>query len=159
MCGRLIKAFFLGGVLLLAQAVVSQTLTLRFTGVKNLGRYIRLDSVQIQNCSRSWSETVLYPDTVFTLSQSSVSAIQDISAEIVAYPNPFNGTVNVSVSVPQRSDATMRIFTLAGQIVDERFVVLEAGNNLFEVGLKKTQVYILAVTTQKGCSTIKLINR
>ena len=154
-----LKAFFVVGVLLLAHAAVSQTITLRFTGVKMHGSYVRLDSVQVQNVSRLWSETVVYPDTVFTLSQSSISEIQDIPADIVAYPNPFNGTANVSVSVPQRSDATLQIFTLAGQEVAQRTVILEAGNNMFEVGLQKTQVYILAVTTQMGRSTIKLINR
>ena len=53
----------------LSQSVSSQEITLRFTGATADGYYVQLDSVKVQNISRSWSETIVYPDTVLTFSR------------------------------------------------------------------------------------------
>ena len=142
----------------LAMTAFSQDLILRFTGAKTDGTYVRLDSVTVQNTSRSWTETAVYPDTVLIFKLSGISTAQDIAADIAAYPNPFNGTTNVSVTMPQSSDATMQVFNLAGQKVMERAVKLESGENFFEVRLQEPQTYLLTITTAQGCRTIKLLN-
>ena len=53
----------------------------------------------------------------------------------------------------------LQMFNLAGQKVAERSFELQAGNSIFEVRLQKPQMYLLAVTTSHGRSTIRLINR
>ena len=98
---------FVIAVLALADTAISQDITLRFTGAKTDGTYIRLDSVVVTNINRSWSETAVYPDTVLTFTQTGISDAQSLSAEVSAYPNPFNGATNVSVSVPQGGKATL----------------------------------------------------
>ena len=120
--------------------------------------YVQLDSVKVQNINRSWTETVIYPDTVLTFAQTGIAEVQG-SAEITSYPNPFNGTTNVAVSMPQSGEATLQVYNLAGQKVAERTMALAAGNNLFELRLQNPQVYLLAVTTPQGRSTVKLLNR
>ena len=155
------KLFTLLAVMGLAivPVVVSQNITFRFTGATNGGNYIRLDSVRVQDTNRSWTETLVYPDTVLTLGQSGILDAQSLVVEMASYPNPFRGATNVTVAMPQRGDATLQVFTLAGQKVSEQTMFLGAGNNLFKVHLKNPQVYLLTVTTPQGRRTIKLLNR
>ncbi|MBR5028122.1 MAG: T9SS type A sorting domain-containing protein, partial [Bacteroidales bacterium] len=120
---------------------------------------VRLDSVRIQNLTRSWTETIVYPDTVLSFTKTGITDAQGVAAEVVSYPNPFNGTTNLSVSMPQSGDALVQVYDLAGQKVAERAMMLEAGRSLFEVRLQHSQVYLLSVTTPQGRSTIKLLNR
>ena len=155
------KAFTLFAVMCLAmmQTAFSQNITLVFSGETSDGDYVQLDSVCVQNVTRSWSETVSYPDTVLSFTQTGIADAQNLAADITSYPNPFNGATNVSIALPQSCEALMQVYNLAGQKVAERTMPLEAGNNLFEVSLQNPQVYLLAVTTPQGRSTIKLLNR
>ena len=153
------KLIFAAAMLLVAQVAFSQNITLRFTGSKTDGSYIRLDSVHVQNISRSWTETIVYPDTVLTFQQTGIADAQGLAAEIASYPNPFNGTTNVVVTMLQSGEATMQVYNLSGQRVAERTMSLQAGKNLFEVCLQNPQVYLLTVTTAVGRSTVKLLNR
>ena len=156
------KIFTLVAVISLALTAMSQGITLTFTGARlNPGGYqnmlyVQLDSVKVQNINRSWSETLVYPDTVLTFAQTGIAETQGSAAEITSYPNPFNGTTNVAVTMPQSGEATLQVYNLAGQKVAERSMALAAGNNLFEVRLQNPQVYLLAVTTSQGRSTVKL---
>ena len=145
--------------LALAQTAISQDINLKFTGATTGGAYVRLDSVLVQSISSSWSEMLVYPDTVLSFTQTGIAETQGLAAELSAYPNPFNGATNVSVTLPRSSKAVLQVFNLAGQEVAERSLELQAGNNIFEVRLQHAQVYLLAVTTPQGRSTIKLINR
>ena len=146
-------------VIVLAQTAVSQDITLRFTGVTTSGDYVRLESVRVSNVTRSWNEVVFYPDTILSFTLTGIADAQSLSAEVSAYPNPFNGATNVSVSVLQSEKATMQLYNLSGQKVAERVVDLETGDNNFEVRLKNPQLYILSVTTTQGSSSVKLLNR
>ncbi|MBR4803090.1 MAG: T9SS type A sorting domain-containing protein, partial [Bacteroidales bacterium] len=159
------KIFTLVAVISLALTAMSQGITLTFTGSRpNPGGYqnmlyVQLDSVRVQNITRSWTETLVYPDTVLSFTQTGIAEAQGSAAEITAYPNPFNGTTNVAVSMPQSGDATLQVYNLAGQKVVERSMALAAGENLFEVRLQNPQVYLLTVITPQGRSTVKLLNR
>ena len=161
-CRTMKKILFLFAMMaaVSSQTAFSQDITLTFTGARTDGAYVVLDSVQVQNITRSWTETVVYPDTVLSFSQSGsgVAEAQGLAAKLSAYPNPFNGATNVSVTMPQSGNATVQVFNLSGQKVVEQAVALETGNNLLEVRLQQPQVHILAVTTPQGRSTIKLIN-
>lgn len=143
-----------------SQTAFSQDITLTFTGARTDGAYVILDSVQVQNINHSWTETVVYPDTILSFSQpvTGVSDVQGFATNLSAYPNPFNGATKVAVTMPQSGNATVQVFNLAGQKVVEQAVALETGNNLLEVRLQKPQVHILTVTTPQGRRTIKLIN-
>ena len=145
--------------LVIVPTAISQNITLRFTGATSGGDFVLVDSVKVQNTTRSWSETVVYPDTVLTFTLTGISSAKNFSADIASYPNPFNGATNVAIAMPQSGDATLQLLTLTGQKVAERTISLEAGNNVFEVRLQNPQVYILAVTTSQGRRAIKLLNR
>ena len=155
-----IFAFFAVMAAVSAHSAFSQDITLTFTGARTDGAYVVLDSVQVQNITRSWTETVVYPDTVLSFPQSGsgIADVQGLAASLSAYPNPFNGATNVAVALLQSTNATVQVFNLAGQKIVEQSMALQAGDNLLEVRLQQPQVHILAVTTPQGRSTIKLIN-
>ena len=144
--------------LAMAQTAIPQNITLKFTGATGSGTFVRLDSVQVQNITRSWSETLVYPDTVLEFSTTGISGVKSVSADISTYPNPFNGTTNVSVTMQQGGNATFQVYNLAGQKIIDRTMTLGAGRNLFEVRLQKPQAYLLYVATPQGRSTVKLLN-
>ena len=153
------KLFTFLAVTSLAITAISQNITLRFTGATSGGDYVRMDSVQVQNVSRSWTETVFYPDTVLTFQTTGIAEAQSSETRIAAYPNPANGRTTVAVGVAQSGEAALRLYNLAGQQVAGLTMPLQAGENLFEVRLQSAQVYLLAVTTARGRSTVKLLNR
>lgn len=159
MLKRLTKLIIATEMLLMAKGAVSQDINLTFTGSTTNGSYVQLDSVRVQNVSRIWNETLVYPDTVLTFQQTSIADAQGSTTKLTSYPNPFNGTTNIAVTLTQSSEATMQIYNLAGQKVAERTMYLKTGDNLFEVRLHNPQVYLLSVTTSQGKSTTKLLNR
>lgn len=137
----------------------AQNVTLRFTGATSDGTRVRMDSVQVQNISRSWSETLIYDDTTLIFRQTGLADVHDGAAELSAYPNPLNGKTTVEISMPQSGEANLRLFNLAGQKVAEQSLTLQSGLNRFEVRLQFPQVYLLSVTTRQGQKAIKLFNR
>ena len=155
---RKLFLLFVTVVIVFTKPIISQNITLRFTGMTNTGRYVRLDSVHVQNVTQSWGESVVYPDTVLSLSRSGIYDARYGAAEVISYPNPFNGHTTIAVSLPDDGDVTMQVFLLSGQKVMEYSFHLEAGRRLFELKLQKPQVYLLAVTTSYGCTTVKLMN-
>lgn len=159
MIKQLTKSIIAATMLLMSQGAFSQNINLTFTGSTTSGNYTQLDSVRVQNIIRSWTETLVYPDTMLAFQQTGIADAQSSAAEITSYPNPFNGATNIAVTLTQSSDATVQIYNLAGQKIAEHTMPLEAGNNLFEVRLQNPQVYLLAVNTPHGRSTIKLLNR
>lgn len=58
--------------------LLAQTVTLKFTGVGANGHNLQMDSVSIVNLTRGWQETLLYPDTVLTMTSN--VGIEDMEA-------------------------------------------------------------------------------
>ena len=154
---RFTKIIVAAAMLLMANSVSSQTVTLRFTGASADNSYVRLDSVQVCNVSRSWTEALAYPDTVFEVSPIGIVVAQSEAVALQSYPNPFRGTASVIVSVTEGCDATLCLHNIAGQTIATSKRHLQSGGNLFGVSLKKAQVALLTVSTPQGQSTIKLI--
>ena len=144
--------------LMMAQTVFAQNIELTFTGADAAGKYVQLDSVRVENISRSWTETLVYPDTVLTLTdETGVNEVENASS-CISYPNPFNGTSRIVLTFPQDEQLSLRVYNLAGQLIMEKHLQAEAGENCFEVSLHHPQVYFLAAQTARGRLVQKLIN-
>ncbi len=141
------------------QMSFAQSIDLTFTGSMN-NRHLRLDSVRVENLTRGWSETLLYPDTVLTLSQSTGLSQAHCSAmQLKAYPNPFKGNARVAVTAAEREMAEFSLYNLAGQCIVRSEQLLVAGENLFDISLRKAGVCVLSVSTGSGRAVLKLLNR
>ncbi|MBP5413495.1 MAG: T9SS type A sorting domain-containing protein, partial [Bacteroidales bacterium] len=145
--------------LLLAQSAFAQNIELTFTGADAAGKYVRLDSVKVESISRSWTETIVYPDTILTLTdETGVSEVEENISSCISYPNPFNGTSRIVLTFPQDEQLSLRVYNLAGQLIMEKHLPVEAGESHFEVTLNHPQVYFLVAQTTHGRLVQKLIN-
>jgi hypothetical protein len=152
-------SIFLFAICLVAQGVVARTVRLTFTGVSNSG-YVRLDSVRVENLTRGWSETLLYPDTLLTLSQSEgLTQVQGGPMQMQVYPNPLRGKARVVVTAVKSEKAVLALYNLAGQCVARSEQWLAAGENMFDISLRNAGVCVLSVSTGSGNAVQKLLNR
>ena len=143
--------------LALANVAFSQTIV-RFGGQMSNGNYLRLDSVVVENLTRSWTETLVYPDTVLVFSSSSIAEAQNRDFGLESYPNPFRGSTKVRISVPESGIYTLRMHNLSGQLLAETSQRLETGTSLFDISLREAQTALLTVTYAHGQKTLKLLN-
>ena len=145
--------------LLMIQTVFSQNINLKFKGNTTEGKYVQLDSIRVENISRSWAETLVYPDTILSLSTVGIHEIQsDMMNNFTAYPNPFKGSTNVFLTLPQSESITLQVYNMAGQRIMEKQVQVEAGEHHFNINLEHPQVYFLIAQTIHGRLVQKLIN-
>jgi hypothetical protein len=145
--------------LMMAQTAFSQNINLTFKGEDTDGKYVQMDSVRIENISRSWTETLIYPDTVLTLvDETGVSEVENNYLKCFSYPNPCNGRTNVMLSMEQEEAVTLQVYNLTGQQMMEKRVRVAAGENHFEISIDRPQVYFLVVRTAQGQLVQKLIN-
>ena len=152
---------FVGAIfcLMMVQIAFSQTITLNFTGATNHREYVQLDSVRVENINRSWEETLLYPDTILMLiDETGIDEIANNASSCISYPNPFNGTSRIELTLPQEEQLSLRVYNLVGQLVMEKHLQVEAGKSHFEIGLTHPQVYFLVAQTTHGQMVQKLIN-
>ncbi|MBQ3991122.1 MAG: hypothetical protein II630_09740 [Bacteroidales bacterium] len=69
---RFVLIFFM---VLISVRLMSQSVDVSFSGSTVYGRYIALDSVVVHNITRGWTATLVAPDTVCSLSVSSVDML------------------------------------------------------------------------------------
>ncbi len=142
----------------MAFSAMSQTVDLRFTGQLSGGSFVCLDSVKVENITRAWSETLVYPDTVLSFTNVGINDVQGGVSSLSAYPNPMGGLTTVSMSLAQSGTVTISVYDLSGRSVAWHSAFLEAGAYAFNVSLEAQQVYLLAVATPTGRQTLKLVN-
>lgn len=143
--------------LLMANIAFSQ-ITVRFASRLALNGYIQMDSVVVENVTRSWTERLVYPDTVLVFASSSIAEAQGWNIGLASYPNPFRGTATVSLTAPESGNYTLRLFNLSGQLLAETAQRLEAGTSLFDISLREPQMALLTVSSAHGQKSLKLLN-
>lgn len=138
----------------------SPTVNLCFVGTDLDGMYKRLSYVTVENLSRGWTETIVYPDTLLTLTASvGIAQAEDMQLSLSGYPNPFKGNTMVSLQMSQSDYVLLQIFDIRGRRIAQRGQTLEAGKHTYSVSLSAPQLYILVASTSQGHSTIKLLNQ
>lgn len=152
---KLLFVLMLSTISLFASA---QVVTLRFSGESSSQEALRLDSVDVMNTTRSWSEKLIYPDSVLILTTSGIEDCQAKGVSLECYPNPFNGTAMVGLHLDNNEKVMLQLFNLAGQKVAEYSQSLSAGLHAFEVSVAAPQIYLLSAITSQGRTTIKMIS-
>jgi hypothetical protein len=82
--------------------------------------------------------------------------------KVVAMPNPFSDYINLQVNITKRSDATIRIINVAGQVVKSKYMILEKGLNSIQVNDMQqlpAGTYILDVKTGESSMLQKILKR
>lgn len=135
------------------------TVTVRFTAATESGLYCPFDAVTATNVTRGWTETLVYPDTVLTMSGS--VGIGEQMPETFhlgdVYPNPFVDQAHMLLELPEAGEVLLRMVSMDGKLVASQRMHLEAGTHRVTVIISKPQVAFLAVATLYGLQASKLI--
>lgn len=155
--------FFVAGLLCLTAA--AQTVTLTFSGRDAQSHYVQLNQVTVTNLTRGWQETLIWPDTILTLQSETGIESHDGSKTALSLqlfqnnPNPFNGTTEVYLTVPNAGTVTLEIADVNGRIVETWGTApLQAGLNQFRITLAVPGTYILMARQNGKTSSVKMLN-
>ena len=160
------KNFCPKGLLLLILTVVSlglaaQTVTLTFTAKDAGNHYVQLNRVIITNLTKSWQETIYWPDTVMQMQNG--TGIDDHTqnggfALSQNNPNPFSGITDVTLTAVEDGPVSMEISDVNGRIVEtQNFASLPTGTHQFRITLAVAGTYVLTARQNGETSSIKMI--
>ena len=140
----------------------AQTVTLKFTGRGSDNSYIRLNKVVITNLTKSWQETIWWPDTVLTMqSGTDIDDYAENSDFALSQnnPNPFTGSTEVSLTVAEEGRIQLEIADMNGRTVVEtqKFASLQPGNHQFRISLSTLGTYVMTARQNGKTSSIKMI--
>ena len=153
------RIFLLAWCLVLGMQVFAQeTVTLVFTGTDPQGTYVQLGSVEIRNLTRNWSETIVFPDTVYTLAVGTSIPENPQKHKMQVMPNPFDGHTRVNIFSEETESVSMTLTDINGRRHAEYAGTLQSGDNFFEISLTMPQTYILTVRTATGVRSLKMVN-
>ena len=138
------KRHFLKGISLLifmagVFGLAAQTVTLTFTARDGANRYLKLNRVVITNLTRSWQETIYYPDTVLTMQNG--TGIDNHAGNggfslSQNNPNPFSSTTDVTLTVMEEGKVNLYITDVHGRIIETfHETSLQSGIHQFRISL------------------------
>ena len=139
----------------------AQTTTLTFTGRDANNHFIPLDRVVISNLTKGWTETITYPDTILVMSSVGIDDYDGIKEFQLSQnvPNPFDGSSDFSLCLPQSGKVTLEVNDLNGKKITSYSNELPAGCHVFRVLLSTPQSYVLTARCSKDFATIKMVNK
>lgn len=144
---------------MLSSVVAQNSISLVFTGVDQYNKYVRLDNVTIENLTREWSETIIFPDTIYTMNIGVGINEHSLDKEMQVMPNPFNGNTRVNIFASKEETVRMLLVDINGKKCAEYNGNLIAGDNLFDISLTTPQIYILQVSSDNGTRSLKMVNK
>lgn len=147
------------GAISLSQA--QNPTVLRFTGQGSNGAYLQLSSVEVKNLTRGWEETLVYPDTILTMGNVGIDDYASISRFALSQntPNPFKGSTDFSLQMPEANRVTIAIHDINGKKITDLTQDLPVGIHIFRVILNTPQTYLVTAKTEQHTATIKIINQ
>ena len=152
-----ISSFFVLLTLIL-HCYAQNSVTLVFSGEDQQGSYVKMNGITIQNLSRDWQETLLFPDTIYTLNIG--VGIEDVQQanEMKVMPNPFEGHTRVNVFSAEDEEAKVLIVDMNGRKHAQYTGRITSGDNYFDISLTTPQTYILSIQTKSGTRSLKMVN-
>ena len=127
---------------------ISGEVTLRFTAKYNC-EYKQLDSVLVENLTRDQSVMLIYPDTVLTLTPTSIDITSNGRSNLLVsqnYPNPFSSQTKFDVQVSYNDIYTFRVFDMMGRTVASHEERLSEGIHTFTFHACNLHSYVLVVS-------------
>lgn len=157
------KKFYFFVLLLMGilTAAMAQGPVVSFNCMDDNGNSQRLDSVRIDNWTRSWSVTIYYPNLSISLGDIHTGITElEFDEEGLAQniPNPFDGRTRAQLTLATSEHILMRVYDMTGRIVAYYEGQLESGKHEFNIVLSTPQTYILQVASSRRNYTIKMVN-
>ena len=158
------KIYILGVLMLLIVALIpvqtraQNSVTLTFTCQTTYGGFLQPDSITIVNLTRNWTETIYYPDTVYTLNVETSVPNHPIDNGMQVMPNPFDGFTRIRIQSPKTENVKITLTDMGGRVCAEYNGMLQKGVNQFSVSLSIPQTYVLTVRSSSGIRSLKMEN-
>ena len=143
---------------LILDCYAQNSVTLVFSGEDQHGSHVSMNGLTIQNISRNWQETLLFPDTIYTLNIGLGIENIEQATEMKVMPNPFEGHTRVNVFSTEDEDAKMQIVDINGRTHAQYTGRITSGDNYFDITLTTPQTYILSIQTKSGTRSLKMVN-
>ncbi len=152
--------FLLLFFILSISSALAQTITLTFTAKDAGNHYVQLNRVAITNLTKSWQETIYWPDTTLTM-QNGTGIEEHVTNGGFALsqnnPNPFYGTTDVSLTVANEGLVTLEISDVNGKILKTHNVHPQQGTHQFRVSLSTPGTYVMSARQKEKSSSIKMV--
>ena len=141
--------------------LAAQTVTLTFTAKDAVNHYVQLNKVVITNLTKSWQETIWWPDTVLQM-QNGTGIDDHVGNNCFTLsqnnPNPFSGSTDATLTVVENGSVNMEISDVNGRIVEtQNFASLPSGTHQFSITLAVAGTYVLTARQNGETSSIKMI--
>ena len=155
------KLLFVIATAFFVSTLFAQTVTLTFTAKDAANHYVQLNRVIITNLTKSWQETIYWPDTVLTMQNG--TGIDDHTLDggfalSQNNPNPFSGTTEVSLTTVDEGKVDLDIKDMNGRIIEtQNLVSLQPGNHQFRISLSTAGTYVMTARQNGKTSSIKMI--
>lgn len=157
------KKFFLFIVMsLLGSCVMAQSsVTLTFTCRSDSGVYVQPDYIIIKNLTQNWSDTIYFPDTVYTLDLTTgIGSYSNASITSQVVPNPFSGTSMVNLSLPEQGLVSVEVADMIGRIVaSNKYRIQTPGLHQYRVTLHNPGTYIFKARQNGKTTSVKMLNQ
>lgn len=158
---RLLTAMIIG---CLSVVFLHAQTTLTFTGATVGNQYVPLSHVVVNNLTKGWQETLLWPDTVLEMS---ATGIHDVETQYFASlqlsqntPNPFDGTTFVNLQAAESGDVTITVTDIAGRIVGaNNHSPLQPEIYQMRISLSSPGLYFLTARQNGQIASIKMMNQ
>ena len=140
----------------------AQTTTLTFTGRDANNQHIQLNRVVVANLTRSWQETLYYPDTILTIGQVGIHDYESGNGFVLLQnnPNPFDGTTYATLRTVESGDVVMIITDMNGRTVEtQNFASLPMGIHQFRINVANTGTCMLTARQNGKTTSIKMVNK
>lgn len=152
--------FFMLTLMCVLFASAQETVTLKFSSTTPDGSYFPFDVVNITNVTRSWTESLTYPDTTMVL--TSYDGLQEniyqegFISEV--YPNPLSGTAYVYFEMCKSGLLSAKILSINGSVLSEYTEFIEEGSHKIIINMSKPQMAFLVLRTNDNQYIKKVLN-
>ena len=149
-------------LLVCCTAAFAQSVTLTFTAKDAANHYVQLNRVVITNLTKSWQETIYWPDTTLTMQNGTgiadVETCHGASLQLSQNnPNPFTGTTEVSLMLAEEDEVMLDIADVNGKIVGTHRMRPQTGIHQFRITLSTAGTYIMTARQNGQISSIKMV--
>ena len=149
-------------LILFAGTLTAQTTTLTFTGRDANNQHIQLNRVVVANATRSWQETLYYPDTTLTMGPVGIEDYEFGNGLVLQQnnPNPFEGITYATLQTVEPGDVVMILTDVNGRTVEtQNFVSSQPGVHQFRINVANAGTCMLTARQNGKTASIKMINK
>ena len=159
------KIYLIILLIVICSSLIGQgSITLLFTGEDQAtGVALDLDSVVINNLTQQSKVSVTGDNLSYTIDPTTniEGAYSEPMGEFKftkVYPNPFENTVNLELSVPFRQKVVIYAYTISGQLSAVLHGVYAPGTHLYQFQANSSGIFIFHAKGENGIATIKAVS-